>query len=447
MNNNVTVEMALIGSLIIDAKAAAPKLIESMSPEHFAEPMLRKAYIEAMNMFSQYGYVDFVPLLHKLTTEFDEQECKNILSNCAIELGSISALPSYIKAVKDCYKARELVKICSPFVFGGEADSETIDQQLEVVGQRIGELLRNNEKKGLIKIEDIAIEQYKRLFDKDLLKNRIKTGFPKFDAIIKGVYRKNLVILAARPAVGKSAMALNLALNFSRSTKKVALYSLEMGLEELFERFIANLAPANLGVIQDRDFGDHTAANIATASGTLSKLPIYINDSGYQTVQSIRSEVQIKNIDVVVIDYLQLITPSGKADNRNNEVAKITRELKRMAQDLDIPVIALSQLNRTKGETEEPTLSDLRDSGAIEQDADRVWFMWLNGEQKDQNIKQIVLRAAKTRNGMTGEVVLNYRGALMQFEETNLEVIREKRKRCAMPWEEIQSDGKMPFDR
>lgn len=445
MNNNVTAEMALIGSLIVDAKAAAPKLIESISPEHFDEPILRKAYADGMAMFSQCGYVDYIPLLHKLTNEFDEQECKNILSNCVVELGSISALPSYIKAVKDCYKARELVKICTPFTLGGEADSETIDQQLEGVGQRIGELLRNNEKKGLVKVEDIAIEQYKRLFDKDLLKNRIKTGFPKLDAIIKGVYNKNLVILAARPAVGKSAMALNLALNFSRSAKKVALYSLEMGLEELFERFVANLAPANLGVIQDRDFGDHTAANIATASATLSKLPIYINDSGYQTVQSIRTEIQIKKIDVVVIDYLQLITPTGKADNRNNEVAKITRGLKCMAQDLDIPVIALSQLNRAKGETDEPTLSDLRDSGAIEQDADKVWFMWLNGEQKDQQVKQIAFRAAKTRNGMTGEVVLNYRGALMQFEETNFEVIREKRKRGTVPWEEVRDTQGMPW--
>ena len=441
MNTNETAEKAANGAAIHSPKAAITAFINAgMKSDMFSNSFLGAVFDESLKMYSAHGTVDAVRLMTLQSEAYNEEDTKLLIADCIQEFVGIHNLPVHIKAIKNCYKARELSKICSTLAFG--ADSEIIDEQLQEVGERVSELLRNDEKRGLKKLGDVIVEQYSRLFDKGSLDSLIKTGFSVFDRIVKGIAKKNLVIIAARPGVGKSAISLHIANYNALRGKKVALFSLEMGIEEISERLIANTAPVNLSVLQDRDFGDHTGANISQACGKLKELPFYFDDSGFQTVQTIRAAVQIHKIDLCIVDYLQLISPSGRTtDNRNNEIAKITRELKQMAQDLDIPVIALSQLNRSKDETDEPSLRDLRDSGAIEQDANMVWLMWLNGDQKDQSVKQVALRAAKNRQGMTGEVVLNYRGALMQFEETDLPITRTARKSAAMPWEEVPDRG------
>lgn len=429
-------EMAVVGSLLVDASKAAPFLVDNMEPERFEHNMLRATYEKALSMFVQNGYVDSIPLLDSLSKDYDKADVKVILAQCVQELGSVRALPSYVKILNDHYKARELSRLCRRFSLPDLIDVSTVDEQLEEVITGINNLLRGNKRKGLIPISDIVLEQYSRLFDKESLKGNVRSGFFRLDYYTKGFRKKQLVILAARPGVGKSALALNWSLAFARQGKRTALFSMEMSKEELFERYMANMAPVNLGVIQDRDAGADTAAKLARATSEISKLPLMINDEGTQTVEQIRMAAKLKQVDVVIVDYLQLIHSAGRSNSRNEEVGRISRSLKQMAMDLDIPVIALSQLNRQKNEDMEPSLSNLRDSGEIEQDANMVIFLWETDIRSTGSEQYLACKVAKIRNGIRGEVVLKYIGGTMSFEETDKKVPRSKsRESKRKPWQ------------
>lgn len=419
---NIPAEMAIIGTLLKDAKNSIPKLIEMINPDKFSDFHLAKAYTIALDMFSRYGRIDEIPLIRQLCEDkqYTENECKILIANC-VATGSLEGLQSYIDEVSNCYKQRQLKDLCESILF--QNGNETADIMLARAGQRIGELQRDSKGKGLQPLSSIVLEEYRKLYNSDELKDRVYTGFTAFDEKTQGFTKKNLVIVAARPGVGKSALALNFAISIAKTGKKVAFYSLEMGISEQYERIIANAGNINMGMIKDRKFDNNMSKRINSANVSISDLPISLCDDGTKTVQDIRTEVQVSKIDVLIVDYLQLIESVGKSDTRNNEISKITRQLKQMAQDLDIVVIALSQLNRDKSEMDEPTLSDLRDSGAIEQDANVVLLMWRNNESKDDDIScNIALRCAKNRGGKRGETVLCYTGAVMKFEETDHEV-------------------------
>ncbi len=430
--SNISAEMSVVGSLLINGKRAAPKLIGVITPEMISEEnLLRPLYREAMNMYAKYGNADAIPVMHKLTGEYNEEEVKSIVKNCMETFSGYETLQANVNAVISCYKAREIEKIYQETITN--LSPQGIDEQIEALGSRIAELIRNSEKTGPVKISDMAVEYYKSLYEKKDLSGRVLTGFERFDKITRGISRKNLAIIAARPGVGKSALALQIALHNAKQGKKVAFFSMEMHKGELMDRITAYLAPVNMGIIQDREFGEYMGVNINRAIGEAAELPMFIDDSGRQTTQSIRIHSQLIGADVVIIDYLQLLTPIGKTDTRNNEIGKMTRELKNMAQDLNIPVILLSQLNR-KGDETEPSLLILRDSGSIEQDANIVWFMWLNGPQYD-NAKHVALKCAKNRQGQRGEVVLEFIGAIMTLTESDLSVTREPQRKKYNPYD------------
>lgn len=442
MNKNdiIPAELALIGSMFVDPKQAIPMMVNTIEPKCFSNPLLGEAYRIGLQMYAESGVVDFLPHIHILEQTYNEDDCKILLAQSIQIFGDILNLPQYIKAVKNHYKARRLSEICSKHSFITPGENE-IDSELEAVGAQIAELLNDNKARGLKSSEDIALEQYKNLFNKDEIRGSVRTGLYGLDSIIKRFRRKQFIILAARPGIGKSAMALNWSIEFARQGKRVGFFSPEMSEEELYERYISNMSPMNMGVIQNRDFGNDSLIKINSASSEFSKLPIYINDYGGQTVQSIRTEAQLKKIDVVIVDYLQILMPPYNRNyNRTNEVGQMSRELKQMAMDLDIPVIALSQLNRNKDGSDEPSLASLRESGSIEQDANIIIFLWENEPKGDKQYVHLACKVAKSRNGRTGEVVLKYTGGVMGFEETSLKVNRNKKESGGYklkPWQDM----------
>lgn len=265
---------------------------------------------------------------------------------------------------------------------------------------------------------------------------RIDTGFPRLDGILKGFWAGNLIIIGARPACGKSAMGLDLAESAALRGNKVLYYSLEMLGDELSERMICKRARIPLDHIIDRTMNDDEMARYVEACGQLSKLPIIYEDTPNVTVQQIRAKARtITDLSMIIVDYIGLIRSAKRYDSRNLELGAISRELKNLATELKIPIIALAQLNRGKGETEEPQLNDLRDSGELEQNASKVIFLW--HIDKENGIRGC--KVAKNRRGKTGTVQMNFEGEYMKFTERHEDVEYDsKRGREVDDWDNLK---------
>lgn len=243
---------------------------------------------------------------------------------------------------------------------------------------------------------------------------RVETGFKRTDALLKGLRGGNFVLIAARPAVGKSTYAQNIAMNVARSGKSVLLYSLEMSNEELGERIISSASGVPLDNVTDHTLTDQSWRRISEACQSLYDLPLIINDDPGVTVSKIRAEARVtRNLGLIIIDFMTLLKSERRYDSRNLEVGALSRELKLLAMELDIPIIALSQLNRNVSETERPRLADLRDSGELEQNANKVIFLWNIDEE--QSIKGLAI--AKNRQGRCGAVQMRFWGDQMRFME------------------------------
>ena len=239
---------------------------------------------------------------------------------------------------------------------------------------------------------------------------RIETGFKRTDALLKGMRGGNLVIIAARPAAGKSAYAMNVA----RSGKTVLLYSLEMSDEELGERIISGASGVPLDNVTDHTLTDQSWKKISEACESLYSLPLIINDDPGVTVSKIRAEARVaQDLGLIIIDFMTLLKSERRYDSRNLEVGALSRELKLLAMELDIPIIVLSQLNRSVSDTERPSLANLRDSGELEQNANKVIFLWNIDEE--QGIKGMAI--AKNRQGRCGAVQMRFWGDQMRFTE------------------------------
>lgn len=255
---------------------------------------------------------------------------------------------------------------------------------------------------------------------------RIDTGFPKLDGLLKGFNAGQLVLIGARPGVGKSAFALDLAEYAARNGHKTLVYSLEMLGDELAERLMARRSGVAMDAIIDKKLTDDDLASLATASDSLSQLPITICDSPNVTVQKIRAQARtVKGLEFIIVDFLTLMQSSGKYDSRNLEIGAISRQLKILASELRIPIVCLCQLNRTMDETEEPGLMSLRDSGELEQNANKILLLW----RIDLDAGIIGVKVAKNRRGRTGIVQMRFDGAHMCFTELCDDYVRSVTRR------------------
>ena len=328
---------------------------------------------------------------------------------------------------------RNLIKTANEIIELGYDTTEEVENIMEGAEKKIFNLMQNKDQKGYAPIKDILVDsftQLEELYNRKQHITGVPTGFTDLDYRTAGLHGSEFILIAARPAMGKSAFALNIATNAAlRGNAPVAIFSLEMSKEQMVNRILCSEAMVDSNKVRTGKLEDEDWAKLAEAIGPLSETGIYVDDTPGISVMEIRAKCRKlkleKNIGLVVIDYLQLIQGSNRTrgGSREQEIAEISRSLKILAKELDVPVIALSQLSRAVEQRPDhrPMLSDLRESGSIEQDADIVMFLYrddyYNEDSERKNIAEVII--AKHRGGSTGTVDLGWLGSYTKF--VNLE--------------------------
>ena len=437
-------EMCVIGAILIDEKALA-NVIQTLKPEHFYFDELKAAYQAILELSSEGKSIDFVSVLKKLVAEgfYDEKQAKQMLLECANLVPSISQAETYAKTVSDSFKARKLQEIGARLAFDG-VFAENVNEVADGIMSELYEVVSEQHKKQLKTVGDIGTQVFEGYSnDGQDLENRSHTGFSRLDEILKGMSAGNLIILAARPKLGKTAFALSIAENVAKSGKAVAFYSLEMESSEIYERLLSKRSKIPMNTLIDRRFRDKRRPQkirdeeinkIAETIDEIYSLPIKINDNPACTVNDVRLESRlVKDLGLIVIDYLQLMRSTKRFENRNLEVGSICRELKCLASELGVPILCLSQLNRTSDESTRPSPSELRDSGSIEQDANKVILMWSIEKNLNERglveSKTIGVDVALNRRGTTGVTLFNFNGNYMNFTELDRKYEEPKPKK------------------
>ena len=433
---NLEAEQTVLGALLLDSSALST-VMDYLKPESFYRQQHREIFSIIVRMFSNGQNADIITVMNEAvamgvfeTTAMAKTYLKGIMEN----FPSVSNIESYCKIVEDKFYSRALISASREIIdlaTDGATDAKTL---LDSAEQKIYDIRQGNDTKGLARIDEVVIEVYDKLQkitgpDKEKYLGA-KSGFTELDAITTGLNNTDLLIIAARPGMGKTSFALNIATNLARKTdKQVVLFSLEMGKEQLVQRMLSSEALVNSNSLRTGRLSPDDWTKLALGAEALSKMPIFMDDAGGITVPQMKAKLRrMKNLGLVVIDYLQLMEGSKKNSNRVNEISEITRQLKLMAKELKVPIITLSQLNRgAEGRVDHrPLLSDLRESGSIEQDADIILFLYREGyydkESADQSISECIV--SKNRHGETGTVKLVWNGEFTLFR--NLEGYRNE---------------------
>lgn len=446
MQNEVakSAETCVIGSILIDEKALV-NVVDTLKPEHFYFDELKAAYQAILELSSEGKHIDFISVLKKLTAQeiYDESQTKKMLLNCAQLVPSVSQAEAYAKTVSDSFKARKLQEIGARLAFDGVC-AETVSEVADGIMSELYEVVSEQHKKRLKTVGDIGTQVFEGYSnDRQDVENRSHTGFSRLDEILKGMSAGNLIVLAARPKVGKTAFALSVARNVAMTGKTVVFYSMEMESSEIYERLLSNISKIPMNTLIDRRFNDkkrpqairdEELLRIEKVTTDLKILPLKINDKPNISVNEIRAECRmIENLGLTVIDYLQLMHSSKKCDNRNLEVGSICRDLKCLAAELRTPILCLSQLNRTNDEEKRPSPCDLRDSGEIEQTANKLIMLWCTQKNLNERgfieSKTVGADVALNRRGATGVTLFNFNGNYMTFTELDRKYDESKIKK------------------
>jgi replicative DNA helicase len=408
--------------------------LELLRPESFYRPEHTAIFDIMMRLFTTAQPVDYVTVLEIVQREnvFENPaDAKAYLPRLIEMVPSVANLEAYAKIVREKHDIRRLMTAAREIIEDsrtGAADAQTLMDSAE---QKIYDIRQGRDGAKLTRIDAVIYDIYEtlqRLAGEDRDKYLgIRTGFSELDKITTGLNKSDLILLAARPGVGKTSFALNIASNVAQKGTKVAIFSLEMGKEQLGGRILSSLALIQGKKLRTGELSPEDFIHLADAAAKISKAPIYIDDTAAITVPEMKARLRrVKDLGLVIIDYLQLMSSPTKSDNRVQVVSEITRSLKIMAKELNVPILVLSQLSRDmeKRSNHKPMLSDLRESGSIEQDADIVIFLYsksnYDGESEDSNVIDCIV--AKNRHGETETVRLGWDGEHTRF--TGLEVMR-----------------------
>ena len=437
-------EQAILGAAIISPETVS-LIIEQVRAEYFYSRQNQKIFLEIHKLFNANIPSDFITVLNSVVEAgvfSDEAEAKVYITQLAETVPSLSNISSYAKIIRDKYMVRMLLNTATD-VIKQTQEAADADVLMEYAEQRIYELRQGKDTSALSHIGLSAAESFDRLrklSGKDREKYLgIPTGFSYLDKMLTGLGRSDLIILAARPGMGKTSFVLNIATNVAqRANLPVAIFSLEMTKEQLTSRMISAVAHIDSQIMRSGNIQLDEWDNISRAVGEISDLPIYLDDTSNVTVSDIKAKIRRLNQDpnrdpvgLVIIDYLQLMSTGKRTESRVQEISEITRNLKIMAKELNVPLIVLSQLSRSaekgQGRDARPALSDLRDSGSIEQDADVVLFLYRDAyySQGDPDVDQSKAECivAKNRHGEVGKVYLGWDGAHTRFY--NIDFVHE----------------------
>ena len=407
-------EMQVLGGMLLDSKHI-PQVYDILSTDDFTEHAHRELYGLITKTYSDNGKFD-VSMIQR-TAEHDK-----LIMKCAENTVSASATLDEARLVKKYSNALKAINIMAEY----QADKVTpanVDSIVKDALDRLSDLANTNKKTKLARVgEGMLAAYYGRIFEADRDKYRVMTGFTQLDNILGGVWKSDMSVIAARPGVGKSAFAVNVIYNLIKAGKNTALYSFEMGKSQVLERILPLMSNVPLWRIRQGSIQEEQNAPLAVSAGVLNDLPLYICDDA-TTIQQMKIECRIRNIDVLIVDYLSLTPSETRHTSTYERVSELARGYKQLAMQLNIPVIVLAQLNRqTEGRaSNKPSLSDLRDSGEIEQAANQIIFLFEhNGD--------LAVNVAKNRQGETGTVIMEFDKPVMRMRETE-RVYREPEKR------------------
>jgi replicative DNA helicase len=440
---NIEAEQSLLSCLLLD-KNAIFKVVDILSEKDFYKPAHHTIYEISKELFSRQEPIDILTLSDRLEAKGKLAEIggRTYLALLSNFVATASNVENYAKIIQHKATLRRLQQAASEISELSFNEEDDVDMILDATEQKIFQISQNFSKNVFVSINNLLTDAFERIDDLHKQSGKLRglpTGFADLDKLLAGLQKSDLVILAARPSVGKTSLALDIARQVAvKSREPVGIFSLEMSKEQLVDRMLCAQAGVSLwkmrtGNLSDRE-DENDFSRIGEAMGQLSETPIYIDDSASTSIMEIRAKARRlkmdKGLGLIVIDYLQLMEGRGKyGDNRVQEVSEISRGLKGIARELNVPVLALSQLSRAV-EAEKPAipkLSHLRESGSIEQDADVVMFVYRKAadrnydynalSEEDKNSAKIFI--AKHRNGPTGQVDVYFDSDTVSFK--NLE--------------------------
>lgn len=429
--------MAVLGAMLIE-KEVIESITETLQPKHFYSDIHRKIYEAILELRSRNLPVDVVTLSEELkkSGRLEELGGQKYLTDLMEKVSTAAHTQAYANIVKEKSVLRDLIRVSTSVVEKSFEGSEEVDRILDFAQEQILGVAQKNTDHGFAAASDLAkevLDRIEKYYSNNSAITGVPTGFSRLDDMTGGFQKSDLIILAARPSQGKTAMALNMAYHACVEKKiPTAFFSLEMNKHSIMQRMICSAARANLGGVRNGRLPREIWPSLTRHTAEVSESPLYIDDSPGLNILDIRNRTrklmnQLKNenkkLGLVMIDYLQLIRGAGKSESRQQEVAEISRLLKDLARSLELPVVALAQLNRRSEdkarEGNRPQLSDLRDSGSIEQDADLVGLIhrpeYYN--HTDPTLKnKAFLIIAKQRNGPVGDVELQFFHEYTRFE-------------------------------
>ena len=438
---NLDAEQSVLGAVLLDGECMA-EIATALQPEHFHIALHKDIYAVFLQMFLSGEKIDIVTALEKVMVQgiFETAEqAKEYLVRLTSAAPSIKSVAKYADIVTERYMVRSLIFAAKDIIDTANAGGESADTLVDFAEQRIFEIRSGAEVKGLTHISGIVLDRINALNELSRAANEggpamtgLSTLFTGLDKRIHGLNKSDLIILAARPGMGKTSFAMNIATNVGKKypDKAIAVFSLEMSKEQIVGRMISSEASLSSDQMRTGNISTEKWRDVGRAADILSRLNIYIDDTAGVNVAGIKSKLRrIKNLGLVIIDYLQLMSSTKNfGGNRVVEISDITRNLKIMAKELDVPVICLSQLARGPEQRPDkrPLLSDLRESGSIEQDADIVMFLYRNAyyDKTDPNVNACECIVQKNRHGETGTVALGWDGEYTRF--TNAELVRSE---------------------
>lgn len=428
---NAEAEASLLGALLIDSDAIV-KIADSLSPRDFFEKRNERIYEAILQLYEKHESIDVLTLADKLKNSGNLESIggPSYLTELTNFVPTAAHVEQYADIVAQKALRRRLINASREIVSLGFDESKQLRELIEEAETRLFEVSQQHVKQDVISLEAILAESFDRLDDLHKDKDKIRgvpTGYKDLDGMLAGFQKSDLVILAARPSMGKTALALNFAHNIAvQANEPVLIFSLEMSKEQLVDRILSMESGVDAWALRTGNLTDSDFEKIGQAMGTLSEAPIFIDDSPGITVSDFRTkarrEAHKRPLGLIIVDYLQLMSGGNRFStdgNRVQEISEISRGLKGVARELNVPILALSQLSRSveSRSPQIPQLADLRESGSIEQDADVVAFIyreeWYNPETDRKKLADILIK--KHRNGPTGGVELYFETDKQRF--------------------------------
>ena len=421
-------EQSLLGAVLIDP-ASINEVADLLNSEDFYLAEHKQIYLAMQELFLANSEIDVVTLIDMLVTKgiYDKSGGEDYIRTLTEAVPDALNIKDYARIVKEKSVLRQLIAACGEISESAYSEQEAVTDIIDHAENLIFNIAQGRDTKNFRHIRDVLGDVYSHLHELNTNKEATQgtqTGFSALDRVLAGMGKSDLVLVGARPGMGKTSFALNIATNVAKQTKKaVCIFSLEMSADQLVNRVLSSEALVNSYTLRTGELAPEDWENLARAAGELAGCDILIDDTSGMTVTAMKAKLRrVKNLGMVVIDYLGLMTGDKHTDNRVQEVSEISRSLKIMAKELMVPVICCAQLSRgPESRTDKkPMLSDLRDSGAIEQDADTVIFLYRSEYYKtddaagqDTSIAEVII--AKNRHGSTGTVNMGWNGQFTKF--------------------------------